>query len=150
MPKIVLKKKKFAEFVKFLQFLRFKCQFPGGSAGKEVKYCVILLKQCVTISVLFVVFSNRREEVTWRTSRTSTTNASCYKWDFHCRRFWWNSSMISNLCLLDTPGKTQPQKQADKSRLDIFVQWKPVKVAPLKVNNRFTSTADVGPVFSAL
>ena len=31
-----------------------------------------------------------------------------------------------------------------------YIQWKPVKVTPLKVNNRFTSTARVGPVFSAL
>ena len=37
------------------------------------------------------------------------------------------------------------------SRDGLFVvQWKPVKVTPLKVNNRFRSTADVGPVFYAL
>ena len=34
--------------------------------------------------------------------------------------------------------------------IKVNIQWKPVKVTPLKVNNRFTSTADVGPVFSAL
>ena len=28
-----------------------------------------------------------------------------------------------------------------------LLQWKPVKVTPLKVNIRFTSTADIGPVF---
>ena len=33
---------------------------------------------------------------------------------------------------------------------DYLLQWKPVKVTPLKVNNRFTSTAGVGPVFYAL
>ena len=30
------------------------------------------------------------------------------------------------------------------------IQWKPVKVTPLKVNNRLRSTVDVGPVFYAL
>ena len=30
------------------------------------------------------------------------------------------------------------------------LQWKPVKFTPLKVNNRLTSIAYVGPVFSAL
>ena len=30
------------------------------------------------------------------------------------------------------------------------IQWKPVKVTPLKVNNRLTSTTYVGPVLSAL
>ena len=32
----------------------------------------------------------------------------------------------------------------------IQVQWKPVKVTPLKVNNRLRSTVDIGPVFNAL
>jgi len=31
-----------------------------------------------------------------------------------------------------------------------MLQWKPVKVTPLKVNNWFTSTAYVIPVFCAL
>ena len=30
------------------------------------------------------------------------------------------------------------------------IQWKPVKVTPLKVNNRLRSTVDVSPVFYAL
>ena len=34
--------------------------------------------------------------------------------------------------------------------LILLVQWKPVKVTPLKVNNRLRSTVDVGPVFYAL
>ena len=33
------------------------------------------------------------------------------------------------------------------SSTNIKVQWNPVKVTPLKVNNRFTSTAEVGPRF---
>ena len=38
-----------------------------------------------------------------------------------------------------------------KYKRDIkILQWKPVKVTLLKVNNQFTSTAYVGPVFSAL
>ena len=32
----------------------------------------------------------------------------------------------------------------------VIVQWKPVKVTPLKVNNRLRSTVDVGPVLYAL
>ena len=28
----------------------------------------------------------------------------------------------------------------------ILIQWKPVKVTLLKVNNRFMSTVDVGPI----
>ena len=38
----------------------------------------------------------------------------------------------------------------NKLELKLNTQWKPLKVTPLKVNNRFTLTACVGPVFSAL
>ena len=37
-----------------------------------------------------------------------------------------------------------------KNKSYVKVQWKLVKVTPLKVNNRFTSTAYVGPDFSTL
>ena len=38
----------------------------------------------------------------------------------------------------------------DKYEKLLKIQWKPVKVTPLMVNNRFKSTAYAGPGFSAL
>ena len=54
---------------------------------------------------------------------------------------------------MSEPGEISTNHMSEPGEIStntIIIQRKPVNVTPLKVNNRFMSTAYIGPVFSAL